>query len=193
MTQNHTEQLEEAVTSTVEEAASSIDGQEDPDKRSSVVPSEVEVGKVEKIAEQAAEKAVRVAIRQEVFSGPLPRPQSLAAYEAIYPGAAAAIFKEFSENGQHLRECQKLGLQGAIDNDSRGQYMAFGLAILALGCAMISLFKGHPAVATAFITLTGAGIIAPFLNSNSKSKREKSEKDEEKEQQTAELEDKSNS
>ncbi|MDV4312759.1 DUF2335 domain-containing protein [Acinetobacter indicus] len=131
-------------------------------------------GKVERIVEHAVENAVEravIQIRQESYRGPLPKPEHLKAYDEICPGAAKDILNEFKENGRHVRECEKRGLNASIWKVTRGQIFATILALVCLSLAFICVSQYQAnGVAIAFIVLTGT-LVLPFLGFNPKSEK----------------------
>lgn len=153
---------------------------EDEERSQEVVeiPKE-EAIRLERIVTAATNKAVRVAIKGEMFSGPLPKPEHLKQYGAILPSAPQDILNEFKANGKHVRECEKLALKGAIARDLVSQIFALLLAVLAIGLAIWMTILGHDKVAIALIVLTGSGLVIPFLGFKSKKKTETSDKDDE--------------
>lgn len=137
-------------------------------------------GKVERIVESAVERAVEhavIQIRQESYRGPLPKPEHLKAYDEICPGAAKDILNEFKENGRHVRECEKRGLNASIWKVTRGQIFAtiLALACLALAFICVSQYQAN-GVAVAFIALT-ATLVLPFLGFNPKSAKKDDSED----------------
>lgn len=160
---------------------------EEGDQRRLILPiggdehSEEDVQLVERIATKAANKAILVAVRREMFSGPLPKPEHLRQYGEIVPSAPQDIIDEFKANGKHVRECEKLGLKGAIIRDFISQIFAFLLAIIAISAAIYMELNGHTKVAIALIVLTGSGLVAPFLNFINRKKGEKKDESEEEE------------
>lgn len=131
----------------------------------------VEGQKVERIVEQAVMKAVVHIKKSETFSGPLPKPDHLKAYDDICPGAAQDILNEFKANGQHVRDCEKRALNASIWKVTRGQIIAAALAILCLVFAVICVayFQAN-GVAIALVVLTGT-LVLPFLGFHPKEKK----------------------
>lgn len=138
--------------------------------------------KVERIVEHAVEHAVEravIQIRRESYSGPLPKPEHLKAYDEICPGAARDILNEFKANGLHVRTCEQKALDGSIAKVVRGQWLAVFLALVCLGSAIlcVAFFDAHW-VAGLLVVLTGT-LVVPFLGFNPKnSKKDDSEENE---------------
>lgn len=148
----------------------------DEDSVKKLTESEIvlQEGKVERIVEHAVENAVEravIQIRQESYRGPLPKPEHLKAYDEICPGAAKDILNEFTENGRHVRECEKRGLNASIWKVTRGQIFATILALVCLVLAFVCVSQYQATgVAVAFIVLTGT-LVLPFLGFNPKSSK----------------------
>lgn len=134
--------------------------------------------KVERIVKEAAVKAA-ILVKQESFRGPLPKPDHLKAYDEICPGAAQDILNEFKANGHHVRTCETKALDASIGKVKLGQWLAFFLALVCLGLAILCVAKYNAHwVAGLLVVLTGT-LVVPFLGFNPKSS--KKEEDEENE------------
>lgn len=83
-----------------------------------------------------------VAQRQETWSGPLPPPQALQAFEDVSPGSAAKILDEFQTEAAHRRsqENGQLRLVGA--ETLIGQISAIVFAMGGLAVAAYAAFVG---------------------------------------------------
>jgi uncharacterized membrane protein len=91
------------------------------------------------VLEPEVTKAIQFEIRKvvrETYSGPMPKPDHLEKYDQIVPGAARDILEEFKANGAHSRKIEYLAITGAVNNDKRGQWMAF--VLLAMGFGLIA-------------------------------------------------------
>lgn len=153
-----------------------IDSVREEDENSSDSELILKEEKVERIVDHAVQK-VMVRIRRESYSGPLPKPEHLKAYDEICPGAAQEILNEFKENGRHVRECEKRGLNASIWKVTRGQIFATILALVCLGLAFICVSQYQAnGVAVAFIVLTGT-LVLPFLGFNPKSSKKDDSED----------------
>ncbi|MCL4735368.1 MAG: DUF2335 domain-containing protein [Candidatus Omnitrophica bacterium] len=104
------------------------------------------------------------------YSGPLPAPQNFEHYEKILPGAAERILgmAESEQAARHKLEYEDLILRKADQEaywriSHRGQWAAFFLAIIAIGCATALGISGREWIASAMVGSTFLGFIAAFL------------------------------
>lgn len=99
----------------------------------------------------------------ESYEAPLPHPQILEQYDRIVPGSAQAIIDDFKENAELLRNLQKRQLEAAISRDTKGQWMAFVLAIFVIALSGYSLYLGHVWVAGGSIIIALVSLAIAFL------------------------------
>ena len=128
------------------------------------------------------DKAVRLqvqemlAVRSELFSGPLPHPDHLESYERIMPGAAERIFQAFGEEAGHRHAMESKVVDSSMRSESRGQIFGFVIGMTALigGIGLMAFDKSITGVATslsALVTLVGV-----FVWSKRQKSRQLSEK-----------------
>ena len=140
------------------------------DTRAAVKPEQEkseEIVILEPEVTRAIQVEIRRAIVSESYSGPMPKPDHLEKYDRILPGAARDILEEFKANGRHARETETLAIQGAINNDKRGQWMAF--VLLVLGFALIA-YLAHISQSSIAKVVAGTlllAVIAGFLRKKS--------------------------
>lgn len=67
------------------------------------------------------------------YQGPIPPPEMMEKYKNIYADAPKIILQEFKENSEHIRQKELLEVQGTINRDRRGQWMAFVICMAILG------------------------------------------------------------
>jgi len=113
------------------------------------------------------------------FSGPLPPPEILRAYDDAVPGCAARIIAMAEQQGQHRRDMeQKLALAGVEEMRLKFREARFGqkcaplLASLFVLAGTYIALHGHPTAGTA-VAVTGGGvgippIITAFMRGKSK-------------------------
>ena len=105
--------------------------------------------KLEPELSKAIRGEVRALVARESYSGPMPKPDHLEQYDRIVPGAAKDILEEFKANGAHMRSIELKALGGAIENDKRGQWMAFFLVVA--GFFLIAYLAVHGAEKAAMV------------------------------------------
>ena len=94
-------------------------------------PNTPRVGSVEGVAEH-----LQIAHRFEFSSGPLPQPETFGGYEAIVSGAADRIITMAENQLRHHQAQESARLNSDITLESRGQWMAFVVALIALAGGM---------------------------------------------------------
>jgi len=117
-----------------------------------------------------------LAVRSELFSGPLPHPDHLEAYERIMPGAAERIFRAFGEETGHRRTMESKVIDSSLRSESRGQIFGFVIGMTAVigGIGLMAFDKSVTGAATslsALVTLVGV-----FVWSKRQRSRELNEK-----------------
>lgn len=98
---------------------------------------------------------------QMSYSGPLPVPDMLAAYDEVVPGAARRMIESWERQTQHRHSLERQMVASNITNRSRGQIMAFVIAMTAIvgGIVLVALNKKVAGLATIFVPLsTIAGV-----------------------------------
>ena len=90
------------------------------------------------------------------YQGPIPPPEMMEKYKNIYADAPKIILQEFKEKSEHIRQKELLEVQGTINRDRRGQWMAFVICMAILGVVFYSLYLGN----ITFAGLSGLGFIA---------------------------------
>lgn len=98
------------------------------------------------------------------WSGPLPRPDVLAEFEKIVPGAAARIIAMtehvLTASGKTLDKVADAEISGS----KRGQWMAYSLAIFSFVAGVVFFAIDKPWAGTAFISLPVVLLITSFLS-----------------------------
>jgi uncharacterized membrane protein len=84
------------------------------------------------VSPQELQQIVRGEIRQEIYSGPLPRPEDLGRYNEICPGAADRIITVFEKQSEHRRGLEEKVVTSNIRNERLGQKLAFTLALVVI-------------------------------------------------------------
>jgi uncharacterized membrane protein len=97
-------------------------------------------------------QAIRAIIREETFSGPLPRPEVLKAYEEIQPGAVKTIMAWVTKEQDDQAKDTFRGKAYAL---------IYGLAVCIV--AMTGIIYGHPEAASIVMGLNVATVIGYML------------------------------
>ncbi|ACB96737.1 DUF2335 domain-containing protein [Beijerinckia indica] len=105
------------------------------------------------------------------WSGPLPPPQSLEAFEQILPGSASLIFGEFVKEAEHRRKQEDRESRFRVREGHIGQVLAGLFSIAAFGVTCYALYLGAFKTAVVIGTTTVISGIAAFLNKEQKEKQ----------------------
>jgi uncharacterized membrane protein len=105
------------------------------------------------------------------WSGPLPPPESVRAYEALVPGSAQLILNCFKEEIDHRRQLEQKAIDAEIADNAaerkeafRGQVFGFIIALLGLGlAAALGLLTGEPWVGGAIGGTTIVSLVTVFI------------------------------
>lgn len=108
-------------------------------------------------------REVAVAIRNEVFSGPIPHPETLAAYERVYPGAAKIICDDFQTNSEHIRSLNKESFIAHKEEIEKNRAAAERLLWGMLIATVVLALTGHDWVAGILATTSIGTIVGGFL------------------------------
>ena len=116
------------------------------------------------------ESELRVAAYSQQFSGPLPHPDTLRAYDAIVPGAGKDIIQSFINEGEHRRALQSREAtmceewsRADVGLQKRGQILGFIIAMVGVGGGLSVAATVSPAAGAAVSGVTLLGIVAAFL------------------------------
>lgn len=99
----------------------------------------------------------------EHHSGPLPHPQTLAAYDAVVPGLAERIVAMTERELAHHQDLQKRALSAEIGERRVGQASAVIVTLAALGVSGWIATSGYPWVGGGLGGMTLAGIAFAFI------------------------------
>jgi len=115
--------------------------------------------------EQLLEKddAQRVVMQRSMFSGPLPPPSILEGYNGVLDGGAERIMRLTEREQEHRHYMEKTAVTGHIRLDRRGQYLGFGVAIIALLSATYLISTGNVISGTIIGTLDLVGLVGAFV------------------------------
>ncbi len=112
-----------------------------------------------RIAQNSPEQQQTVGPQRVVgvaWSGPLPDPVTLAAYERLLPGSAQRIFDRFEKQSDHRIRLEATVIENAERRANQGQWMALAIALMGLALAGFGFSSGHEIGAS----IVGAGVLA---------------------------------
>jgi len=83
---------------------------------------------------------------EAVFSGPLPPPSTLAAYDRVHPGAANRIIEMAEQRASHRESMERLIADSSTKNERIGMWFAFMLTGALMGIGGLLVAKGKDTV-----------------------------------------------
>ena len=86
----------------------------------------------------AATDGREVVYAEQSYTGPLPEPADLRAYDMVVPGSAKTIVDAFEDQTRHRRELERAVVTGSEGRSSRGQWMAYSAMMTGVigGCVV---------------------------------------------------------
>lgn len=113
------------------------------------------------VVDPSDSEVLEAAIIAAQFSGPLPPPEILRAYDDVVEGGAGRIFDQWERETKHRQSLETKALNAYVAGITRAQWMAFivifsigigGLVIVALGHALAGFAGFFLALAAAAAT-----------------------------------------
>lgn len=102
-------------------------------------------------------------VKASAYSGPLPPPGMLEAYNKAVPNAAERILKSFEKQQEHRMQLEENMMDKNFDAAKRGQYMGLSISIAGLLIAgAVGIFGSALAGSLIGITLL-AGLVKLFI------------------------------
>lgn len=93
------------------------------------------------------------------FSGPIPDPEQLKAYNEVAPGMADRILQMTEEEQKHRFMIERCKIRAI----ARGQYTAFVIVILLIAAGVACALSDHHVIAGTIFTTTIIGTASVFL------------------------------
>lgn len=120
-------------------------------------------GEDAEVVEPSDSEVLEAAIFAAQFSGPLPPPEILRAYDEVVDGGANRIFDQWEAETRHRHGLQARMADAYNAGLSRAQWMAFAvIMVIGVGGLIIVAF-GHPLVGFAGFFLALATVVASFF------------------------------
>lgn len=117
--------------------------------------------------EKASPISATIAAFQQ-YSGPIPPPHFLEAYERLVPGSAKRFLDEPHVEAEHRRDLEKQVVGSSIKLAAKGQILAFILALLCLIAAFYAIFLGYSLGGLGALFISIASFAGIFLFSRKK-------------------------
>lgn len=108
------------------------------------------------------EAVIRVA-EQELFSGPLPHPEHLAAYKEISPDIPERIMRMAENQSEHRRKLESARDESNLKLEARGQVFGFVIAMIAVIGGIYLMANGQSLEGAATAIPPVAGLVGLFI------------------------------
>lgn len=109
-------------------------------------------------------------------SGPLPSPKDLAEYNQIVPGLANTLVGKFTQQTDHRIEIESIVVKGNDKRSTRGQWMAYSLAMAAIVGGIYLIANDKPTAGLVAIISAISGLVVVFVTGKVFQERERREK-----------------
>lgn len=110
--------------------------------------------------------------RGSIFTGPLPHPDILKAYDEVVPGSAKEMFAEAMENSRAERIMNEETFAALRENSHKDRLFGFVLGVLILVVGLAFMFMGHPNPGAAIILGTLVAVLAIFITGRKQTDRD---------------------
>lgn len=107
--------------------------------------------------------AILMATYEEKFSGPLPHPNHLAAYEQTLPGAADRILTMAEKQQNHRMNLENQVIPSEVQINKRGQWFAFIMGLALIAASTATILHGSVPAGTILIALVFLGYLTVYM------------------------------
>lgn len=114
-------------------------------------------------AGQATVSSKQVAVTASQFSGPIPPPEILRMYDEVVPGTAATIISWAQTEAGHVRDMERLAVEGELKERARGQWMGLTIGVVALVAAVVCVVLGSAWVGATIGGATVVSLVGAFV------------------------------
>ena len=112
---------------------------------------------------EAGEQLSLLVEHYRMFSGPLPAPATLGAYEKVVHGAGERILAMAERRAKHNQEMEASALASEYKLKIRGQIFGAGVAMAALLAASVAAYRGDSGVGIAAVIGAVSFIVVPLV------------------------------
>lgn len=109
----------------------------------------------------------------ESFSGPIPTPELLKAYEDIFPGSAERIFRMAEIQAEHRQSIEKVVVNGDSRRADRGLNYGLIVALGALVVTLVLVLTGHEWAGGIIGSLDLIGLVGVFVYGSERRRSER--------------------
>lgn len=107
--------------------------------------------------------AILMATYEEKFSGPLPHPNHLAAYEQTLPGAADRILTMAEKQQNHRMNLENQVIPSEVQINKRGQLFAFIMGLVLIAASTATILHGSVTAGTILILVIFLGYLTVYM------------------------------
>jgi uncharacterized membrane protein len=111
-----------------------------------------------------------------VTAGALPPPEDIEKYDAIYPGAAEAIFKAFTSQVEHRQSLESAVILGNVRAQRLGPILGTVLASLVIVGGFLVVILNKDATGYAAVLTAGGFLLGNSLYQRFRQEKERKEK-----------------
>ncbi len=111
-----------------------------------------------------------------MFSGPIPPPEILKAYDLVEPGFAKELIEMSKRQALHRMEMEKIVISGDSKRSWCGLIFAFIITLFSIGIGAYLIRKGHDLAGSAVAGTPVVSIVTAFIYGSSKRSQERAEK-----------------
>jgi uncharacterized membrane protein len=97
------------------------------------------------------------------YSGPLPAPADLQAYELVVPGAAERIISAFERQSEHRHDLEQRVIDGSESRSGIGQWLAFIVLMTGVIGGCIVAATGEPVAGGTIAGVAFTGGVLSYL------------------------------
>ena len=152
-----------AVTDDIEPERLSSSQELDTETEGSSTDASVESVEDAQVVDPSDSEVLEAAIIAAQFSGPLPPPEILQAYDEVVDGGATRIVDQWERETKHRHALESKALDAYVAGMTRAQWMAF-VVILAIGIGgLVIVALGHALAGFAGFFLALAAAAATFF------------------------------
>jgi uncharacterized membrane protein len=110
------------------------------------------------------------------FSGPIPPPELLAAYEQVCPGSADKIIQRFETQSEHRMRLERTVIIGNARRATAGLILGFVVCLVIVGGSIYLGLHGQPWLAGTLVTGALSAVVGTFVYGKESAKNERIEK-----------------
>lgn len=126
--------------------------------------------------QSAPSRITQIVAAMQQWSGPMPHPDDLAAYDRILPGAADRILTMAEEQASHRRDLERTVVTSGVEQAKRGQQYGLVIAVVGLLVSLWMVALGADVTATVIGGSTLASLVGLFVYRNRRDERERQER-----------------